>query len=78
MNINVPKSMLPDCAVGETVEMKITGEDGESFILSPYADDAEEPAATPKKPAKPKTAKAKRPKAVAKALKRYEAAEAEE
>jgi hypothetical protein len=74
MNINVPKSMLPDCAVGETVEMKITGEDGDSFIMSPYETEAtdevdKKPAAT--KPAKGKVAKGKRPAAVAKALKIY-------
>lgn len=71
MNINVPKSSLPDCAVGEKVEMEIVGEDGDSFILSPY-EEADEPATpAPKKAAaKPKAAKGKgkRPKAVAKAL----------
>lgn len=67
MNINVPKSMLPECAVGETVEMTITGEEGDSFILSPYEKEETEP--TPKKPAPAKkSAKAKRPKAVDKAL----------
>lgn len=68
MNINVPKKMLPDCAVGETIEMKIEGEDGESFILSPYAEEKSETEA-PEKPVKArKASKSKRPKAVAKAL----------
>lgn len=70
MNINVPKSSLPDCAVGEKLEMEIVGEEGESFILSPYENEENEPPAPAKKPAKAKMPKGnnKRPKAVAKAL----------
>lgn len=68
MNINVPKSMLPDCKIGETLEMKIEGEDGDSFILSPYEAEPKEEAepTPPKKAAKSKATK--RPKAVAAAL----------
>lgn len=65
MNINVPKSMLPDCAVGETVEMTITGEDGDSFIVTPYA---KEEAPAPEKPAKAAKKSGPKKKAVAKAL----------
>lgn len=76
MSINVPKTMLPDCAVGETIEMKIEGEDGDNFLLSPYQEEAEEPAPAPKKGAKKMPAKPKRAKAVEKALK-YTAPEEE-
>lgn len=65
MEITIPKSQLPECAVGETVEMRITGEDDKNFTLSPYEKDEE-----PKKPAKAKAPKkgSKRPKAIDKVL----------
>lgn len=66
MNITVPKKLLPDCAVGEVIEAEITGEEGENFVLSPYAKEDEKPAPA-KKPA-PKKGKGKRSVAVAKVL----------
>ena len=48
MAIQIAKSDLPDCKVGETIEMRITGEEGKNFIAEPYAEEPEtEPA--PKK-----------------------------